>query len=100
MQCTISGIHDLPDLSGVGAVVSLQDPHDGRPEAVEDLTVPVLDLVFHDTDGDPLDHMPEAWHLVRLERFLDQACADVGWVHVHCFAGMSRSPAYQRWPRR
>lgn len=53
--------------------------------------MPILDLVFHDTDGDPLDLAPEEWHLVRLERFLDETRPSS--LHIHCFAGVSRSPA-------
>lgn len=73
------------------AVVSLLDPGDDVPPAVEALGVPVLPLVFHDTDGDDLDVLPEIWHLIRLARFLDEVRAAA--LHVHCFAGISRSPA-------
>lgn len=92
-RLTVSGVHDLPDLGGVSGVVSLRDPQDPAPAELDALEGLVLELVFHDTDGDLLDYAPEAWHLVRLERFLDDAGVRGGWLHVHCFAGMSRSPA-------
>ncbi|MDL2342697.1 hypothetical protein QOL99_00890 [Deinococcus sp. MIMF12] len=91
IRLTVSGVHDLPDLTDVAAVVSLRDPQDRRPAELEALDAPVLELVFHDTDGDPLDHAPQEWHLARLERFLDGVRPPS--LHVHCFAGISRSPA-------
>ncbi|AWN22141.1 hypothetical protein DKM44_01870 [Deinococcus irradiatisoli] len=92
MNLTISGVHDLPDLSGVQAVISIRDPEEERPAEVDDLTVPVLDLIFHDTDGsDDLDTLPERWHLEQVEGFLARHLPER--LHVHCYAGVSRSTA-------
>ncbi|WP_189008922.1 hypothetical protein [Deinococcus malanensis] len=88
---TVSGVHDLPELSEVDAVISIADPGDGRPVVVETLGAPVLELTFHDADGDLLDWVPETWHVERVQRFLQQF--QPAWLHVHCFAGMSRSTA-------
>ncbi|PJI51969.1 hypothetical protein CTI14_50510, partial [Methylobacterium radiotolerans] len=50
-------------------------------------------LAFHDVLGEPVDRdvMPEAWHLQRLARFLDEV--EPHRMHVHCFYGVSRSTA-------
>lgn len=90
---TISGVHDLPDLTDVDAVVSIRDPDDGVPPAVQASGSQVFDLAFHDVLGEPVDRdvMPEAWHLQRLAKFLDEV--QPSRVHVHCFYGVSRSTA-------
>ena len=57
----------------------------------------MLDLVFHDTedDGDVLDHLPERWHLEQVARFLAGLPTHTSEfsLHVHCYAGVSRSTA-------
>ena len=57
----------------------------------------MLDLVFHDTedDGDALDHLPERWHLEQVARFLaGLPTQNLEFsLHVHCYAGVSRSTA-------
>ena len=59
-QLSISGLIDLPLLEHAGAVISIHDPGEGRPQELGGLKLPMLDLVFHDTedDGDALDHLP------------------------------------------
>ncbi|AZI43438.1 hypothetical protein EHF33_12340 [Deinococcus psychrotolerans] len=91
MKLSISGVHDFPELTGVQAVISIADPVEGRPAVLNGLSVPILDLVFHDTDGDPLDTLPESWHLERVQAFLAQHQPEC--LHVHCYAGVSRSTA-------
>jgi predicted protein tyrosine phosphatase len=91
MKITVSGVHDFPDLNAVNAVVSIADPGEGRPYELASLGVPVLDLRFHDTDGDPRDMEPEEFHLEQVRFFLAEQQPD--WLHVHCFAGVSRSTA-------
>lgn len=90
---TVSGVHDLPNLSGTDAVLSIRDPGDDRPAELESLEVPVFDLVFHDVSDEPddLDVQPEAWQLERLLRFLNEFRP--ARVHVYCFYGVSRSTA-------
>ena len=92
MRLSVSGVHDLPALHDTGAVISIQDPSDGRPEDLYGLRVPILDLVFHDSDGQRGDLKPQAWHLVKVQRFLAELDGDTA-LHVHCFAGVSRSTA-------
>lgn len=96
-RLSISGVLDLPPLEDVGAVISIQDPGEGRPLELGGLTLPVLDLAFHDseTDQDSLDVLPEGWHLERIARFLEKlpiSTPDFP-LHVHCYAGVSRSTA-------
>lgn len=93
LTVTISGVHDLPDLTDVDAVVSIRDPDDGVPQAVQASGAQVFDLAFHDVLGEPVDRdvLPEAWHLKRLARFLDEV--QPSRMHVHCFYGVSRSAA-------
>lgn len=92
MKLTISGVMDLPDLPDDVALISLRDPGDPTPEAIFQHAGPLLSLIFHDTDGDSLDTVPETWHLTRVRRFLETHPA-IEHLHVHCFAGISRSPA-------
>jgi predicted protein tyrosine phosphatase len=95
-RLSISGVLDLPSLEDVGAVISIQDPGEGRLSALGGLTLPVLDLAFHDseTDEDSLDILPEGWHLERVARFLDRLPTTPDFpLHVHCYAGVSRSTA-------
>ncbi len=96
-RISISGRIDLPPLEHAGAVISIHDPGEGRPHELGGLSLPVLDLVFHDTedDGDALDHLPERWHLEQVARFLaGLPIQDPEFsLHVHCFAGVSRSTA-------
>ena len=98
MTCvSISGVHDLPSLENAGAVISIHDPGEGRPPQLGDLSLPVLDLVFHDAedDGDALDHLPQRWHLEQVARFLTglpTQASDFS-LHGHCYAGVSRSTA-------
>ncbi len=91
MRLTVSGVDDLPDLSAVSVVVSIADPGEDRPSELDGLSVPILDLRFHDTDGDPRDVVPEEGHLKRIRAFLAEQQPD--WLHVHCYAGVSRSTA-------
>lgn len=91
MKITVSGVHDFPDLDAVHAVVSIGDPGDGRPSELASLGVPVLDLRFHDSDGDPQDVVAEEHHLEQVSAFLTEQ--QPGWLHVHCYAGVSRSTA-------
>ena len=97
IRLSISGLIDLPPLEHTGAVISIHDPSEGRPQELGGLSLPILDLVFHDTedDGDPLDHLPELWHLEQVARFLADLptqAPDFS-LHVHCYAGVSRSTA-------
>ncbi|WP_424950290.1 hypothetical protein [Deinococcus sp.] len=94
---SISGLTDLPSLEDAGAVISIHDPGEGRPQELGGLSLPVLDLVFHDAenDGDALDHLPERWHLEQVARFLaglPTQAPDFS-LHVYCYAGVSRSTA-------
>jgi predicted protein tyrosine phosphatase len=91
MRITISGVEDFPDLEGVSVVLSIADPGEGRPSGVDGLDVPILDLRFHDADGDPQDVKPEEHHLKRVRGFLAEQQPE--WLHVHCYAGVSRSTA-------
>ena len=97
MRLSISGRIDFPLLNGSGAVISIQDPGEGRPPELGGLSMPVLDLAFHDseTDEDGLDVLPEVWHLDRITRFLEKLpiTAPDFPLHVHCYAGVSRSTA-------
>lgn len=93
---SVSGVLDLPSLAGVGAVISIGDPGDPVPDALQGLDAPVLELAFHDAEGeDARDHLPEHWHLERVARFLNglPVTAAPLVLHVHCFAGVSRSTA-------
>ena len=97
IRLSISGLADLPSPEDARAVISNHDPGEGRPQPQGGQTVPILDLVFHDAenDGDALDHLPERWHLEQVARFLAQLSPqdpDFS-LHVHCYAGVSRSPA-------
>lgn len=92
MKLSISGVTDFPDLPNTAAIISLRDPGDPLQDAVEEHAGPVLSLVFHDTDGDDLDERPQPWHLRQIERFLGEL-GKAQQLHVHCFAGISRSPA-------
>ena len=91
MRTTVSGVHDFPDLQGVDAVISIADPWEVRPAELDGLGVPILDLRFHDADGDPQDLEPEEHHLERVRAFL--TAQQPRWLHVHCYAGVSRSTA-------
>ena len=91
MRTTVSGIEDFPDLQGVSAVISIADPGDEWPAELDGLDVPILELRFHDADGDPRDVEPEEHHLERVRAFLAKQQPD--WLHVHCYAGVSRSTA-------
>lgn len=92
MTLSISGVMDFPALGDDVAVISLRNPGDAVPEPLSGHSGPCLSLVFHDTDGDVLDEPPQPWHLTQVERFLVEA-GEGRAVHVHCFAGISRSPA-------
>lgn len=97
MNLSVSGVTDLPDLGEPAqgknvAVISLRDPGDPPPEALDGHAGPLLTLAFHDTDGDDLDVPPGAWHLTQVQRFLEREARGHD-LHVHCFAGISRSPA-------
>ena len=91
MKITVSGIHDFPNLNAVDAVISIADPEDERPVELDGLGVSILDLRFHDTDGDLRDVKPEAHHLKQVQTFLAGQQPD--WLHIHCYAGVSRSTA-------
>ncbi|WP_291430778.1 hypothetical protein [Deinococcus sp.] len=92
MNISVSGVTDFPALPVGIALISLRDPGDPLPDAVEAHDGPLLTLVFHDADGDDLDEPPQPWHLRQIERFLVGPGAGQE-LHVHCFAGISRSPA-------
>ena len=47
MNLTISGRHDFPDLSGVQAVISIRDPQEERPDDLDDLAAPILELATY-----------------------------------------------------
>lgn len=91
---TISSIHDFLDLDGVEAIISIRDPGDELPAAVESAAAPVFSLIFHDVleeDEQSGYVSPEAWQLERLLSFLHRVRPQR--FHVHCFYGVSRSTA-------
>ncbi|GGJ67726.1 hypothetical protein [Deinococcus aquiradiocola] len=91
LPISVSGEADLPDLGDVTAVISIRDPHDDVPPAVLAAGVPTLTLAFQDTEDDG-PGAPQAWHLLEVERFARRLPAGAR-LHVHCFAGVSRSTA-------
>lgn len=96
-RITISGVFDMPDhveryqprylISVIQPVFQPERP----PEIAEEdhLRVAVHDI-WHDEPGSVL---PGSAHVQRIVDFAQSWQPDLGGVHVHCYAGVSRSTA-------
>ncbi len=88
------------EVEGTCAVISIRNPGEPKPRIqIKGRCVGVLYLEFHDAERTPGIETPKdvvmmkAWHACSAWAFFEEHRQEIDTIVVHCYAGMSRSPA-------
>ena len=83
------------------AVISIGDPKTAHAK-LQDGWHGVLFIDFHDAEKPPIDKqafvvMFDQKHAQQIAKFVSRVAPEVQGIMVHCFSGISRSPAVAKW---